>query len=63
MSKNKNRRKYNKINKCEKCGNEDFTVRERNGRYAIICAYCGYFKRWANSEEQYNILGVHLWTD
>lgn len=60
MSKNKNRRKYNKINRCEKCSSEVFVPRFQNGRYAMICAYCSHFKRWANAEELENILEVRL---
>lgn len=56
MAKNKNRKKYSKVNRCEKCSGEVFVPRFMHGRYAMICTCCGYFKRWANADEELKIL-------
>ena len=56
MAKNKNRKKYSKVNQCEKCSGTVFVPRFQRGRYAMICTCCGHFKRWATSEEELNAL-------
>lgn len=57
MSRNKNRRKYNKLNRCEQCGSIDFVFRYMSNRYAKVCAYCSYFKSWANNDDILKIYG------